>query len=459
MTNNDTNQKTNKSILSLPSLHRRGDALHRGNKVLIQKVLVHVALASVLLQHQNCGMKQNFEESKRESSSHSVPFTYSWVTDQYSTCNKQCGGGTQTRSLSCIRSTDNSAVSNGLCNALTKPQTQKSCNTQVCPSKCTKKTFTKKLIATEDTTTNNKQLDMLLVISDWGTMHRLSSKLATRLAGFANRLKNSNIDWQMCLTPASVESLELPSNSPFTGTRGYQGRPILWQGGNSGHILKKNSGNLNQIFIDTIDYLYHSYHGSPDIPSVQEGIKAMNLSIQNDNLYNCYRDKAALSVIVISNVDEYEYIGVDKYSYLSTSPESFIQTVKNSFPLGKRLTVNSIVTTDNQCKDLHSKEFPTLKNYGVNWIGTEYIKLSNLTGGSVQSICQSNYSIALNDIHKKIDQSLSGLPLACVPTSKPTVTVDYRDYPHVTVGGNQLFFNPAVEGPATIRGSYFCCGQ
>ena len=471
MINNDTNQKTSKSCLHL----------YRGNKALIQKVLVHVALASVLL---NCGMKQTFEESKRDLSSHSVPFTYSWVTDQYSTCNKQCGGGTQTRSLSCIRSTDNATVPNRHCSASIKPQTQRACNTQACPTynwrpnsyssctkqcgrgtqtrslscikstdnlpvshefcsasikpqtqracntqacplKCTKKTLYKKLTATEDTTKNN-QLDMLLVIDDSGSMQYESSMLAAKLNGFVNKLKNSGIDWQMCVTTTSV--------GVYNGRKGDDGRPIPWRGGNSGYILKKNSGNLNQIFIDTIGYLYtySRYVGGVRISRFnrEEGIKAMNLSVQDNSRSNCYRDKAALSVILISDEDESD-------SGPLNTPESFIQTVKDNFSPGKRLTVNSIVET---------------------W-AQEYIKLSNLTGGSVQGIGLNDYTIALNDIHKKINQSLSGLPLACVPTGKPTVTVDGRDYPHVTVSGNQLFFNPAVQGPATIRGSYFCCGQ
>ena len=127
------------------------------------------------------------------------------------------------------------------------------------------------------------------------------------------------------------------------------------------------------------------------------------------------------------------------------TPQSFIQTVKDNFSPGKRLTVNSIVKTNSL-----SPGFP---------IGHEYIKLSNLTGGSVQDIGLNDYTIALDDIYKKINQSLSRFLLSCLPTSKPTVTVDDRDYPHVTVGGNQFFFNPVVEGPATICGSYFCCGQ
>ena len=353
MINNNTNKRTKSP---LPIFLR----LYRGNKALIQKIFACTILTSVLLQHQNCGMKQTFEESKRALPSHSVELPSHSV-----------------------------------------------------PLKCTKKTLYKKLTATEDTTSN--QLDMLLVIDDSGSMNDLSSKLAARLNGFVHKLKNSGIDWQMCVTTAGTEA------TPYS--KGDNGRPIQWQGGNSGHILRKNSGNLNQIFIDTIDYLYRtSTH-------LAQGIKAMNLSIQKDNIYNCYRDKAALSVILISDANQETYYPEEG------TPQSFIQTVKDNFSPGKRLTVNSIVVKDELCR----------RELGFAEIGDDYIELSNLTGGSVQSICQSDYSIALNDIHKKIDQSLSGLPLACVPTSKPTVTVDGRDYTHnVTVNGNQLFFNPCT---------------
>ena len=379
-------------------------------------------------------------QTERVCNTNACPPTYNWKPNSYSSCTKQCGGGTQTRSLSCIRSTDNATVANAHCSASAKPQIERVCNTQA----ATRKTLYKKLTATEDTT--NNQLDMLLVIDDSGSMYDDSSRLAAKLNGFVNKLKNSGIDWQMCVTTTSAEDYQ---NDILGIRKGNYGRPISWRGGNSGYILKRNSGDLNQIFIDTIDYLYHPrYVGGVRIGGsfTEEGIKAMNLSVQDNSRSRCYRDKAALSVILISDENENQHTTIN--SHLKT-PQSFIQTVKDNFSPGKRLTVNSIVVKDELCK----------KQQGTATIGQEYITLSNLTGGSVQSICQSDYSIALNDIHNKIDQSLSGLPLACVPTSKPTVTVDYRAYTHVTVSGNQLFFNPIVQGPATIRGSYFCCGQ
>jgi hypothetical protein len=57
-------------------------------------------------------------------------FTYAWTTGSYGTCSKTCGGGTQTRPASCRRS-DGANVSQSFCSS-SKPQTTRSCNTQIC---------------------------------------------------------------------------------------------------------------------------------------------------------------------------------------------------------------------------------------------------------------------------------------------------------------------------------------
>ena len=288
-----------------------------------------------------------------------------------------------------------------------------------------RKTFTKIL------TTKKEQLDMLLVIDNSGSMRPKSTQLAERLEGFVNLLENSSIDWQMCLTTTD-------SND--------NGQHISWVGGNSGYILKKSSGRLNKIFIDTIASLFSSSYGRS---SVEKGIRAMNFSVK-DKSSNCYRDKAALSVIVISDEDEASFgISSRFYDKKINSPESFIQTVRNNFSPGKRLSVNSIVVVPGGL----------IKEGTWEKVGKEYIRLSNLTGGSVQDIGLNDYTIALDDIYKKIYQSLNGYTLSCAPKGKPKVTVDDRDYSrYVTVVDNRIIFDTAVTGPATIRGTYYCGG-
>ena len=59
-------------------------------------------------------------------------FSYAWVSDSWSACSSLCGGGTQTRNMSCMAS-DASKVADTFCSDVKPPSTQ-SCNTQACTS-------------------------------------------------------------------------------------------------------------------------------------------------------------------------------------------------------------------------------------------------------------------------------------------------------------------------------------
>jgi hypothetical protein len=62
-------------------------------------------------------------------------YSYRWAMSSYGTCSKTCGGGTQTRSVSCRRN-DGLSVSTSFCST-NKPQTTRSCNTQICSAEDT----------------------------------------------------------------------------------------------------------------------------------------------------------------------------------------------------------------------------------------------------------------------------------------------------------------------------------
>lgn len=102
---------------------------------------VFLALATLLLSFQNCSLssKNGFEASAQQEASAtpqpaglSGQTFYTWVGTNWNSCSVQCGGGTQTRNVSCQNS-NGDVVGENLCSQ-PKPATSQSCQTQACTS-------------------------------------------------------------------------------------------------------------------------------------------------------------------------------------------------------------------------------------------------------------------------------------------------------------------------------------
>lgn len=363
--------------------------------------------------------------------SQSCDYSYTWTNGSWGTCSETCGGGTQSRSLGCQRD-DGVYVPHTLCTG-SAPPVVRACNTQACVPTCTPNNISETVPA------STNQLDVLLVVDDSGSMAQDNARLAAKLGGFVNRLNNSNIDWQMCVTTTDVDY--------------FQGRPLEWKGSNSGgHILKKTSGSLSSIFRDTMAWIGSGFS------SDEQAIKAINLSLKDNNRSNCYRQNAGLAVIIISDEDERSVGGFEalhplQYKPLGilNKPATVTKTLKEVFGTGKRFTVHPIIVKDSHCKAQQDAQGE------MSFYGTKYQKLYERNGGSLHSICEPDFSIALNQCHTSIVASLGTVKLNCVPTENPSVMVNGSNYSgNTSLVGDELIFNPVVNGPATITGSYCC---
>lgn len=58
-------------------------------------------------------------------------WTYSWKIGEWGECDKPCGGGTQLRSVECLRS-DSIIKPDAFCSDIVKPETDRICNPQSC---------------------------------------------------------------------------------------------------------------------------------------------------------------------------------------------------------------------------------------------------------------------------------------------------------------------------------------
>jgi len=55
-----------------------------------------------------------------------------WLTRRWRRCDKRCGGGTQYRSVNCVRAKDNALISHSYCRPESKPEHLRACNTKKC---------------------------------------------------------------------------------------------------------------------------------------------------------------------------------------------------------------------------------------------------------------------------------------------------------------------------------------
>ncbi|XP_059058317.1 papilin-like [Achroia grisella] len=88
---------------------------------------------SLLLQDENVGIK--YEYSIAPELLPVADQKYHWVYDNFTPCSATCGGGFQTRNVTCRSREELDIVEEGLCEEVLRPPSNQSCNIDACPAK------------------------------------------------------------------------------------------------------------------------------------------------------------------------------------------------------------------------------------------------------------------------------------------------------------------------------------
>lgn len=365
-------------------------------------------------------------------------YTYAWEAQAWSTCTKDCGGGVQTRSVTCKRN-DGVYVDVSYCPAASKPTTSQTCNAQACPTGGTPVT------QTATVTPAQNLLDVILVVDDSNSMANDQAKLASRLSQFVNDLDALGIDYQICLTTTDITY--------------YKGSPIKWSSGQ--YVLNKNTPNKSSVFVNTVNSL------GAEWSSDEQGIKATYMMIRDfgpNSGTGCFRPKATLTVIEISDEDERSVGGNQalsqaQYQPLTAEnmPDNLIALVRSTFDSSgfvKPFIWNSIIVRpgDTACQQKQDAE----GNGAPSFQGALLAQLSNKTNGQIASICDEDYAQNMKLIKDRVVNSMPGLTLQCVPTDSPQVSFNPPFTTSVTRTGDQLKFNPALPENTQVTVRYTC---
>lgn len=301
----------------------------------------------------------------------------------------------------------------------------------------------------------NKQVDFLIVFDDSNSMMPDLQKLAAGLGTFVTSLEASDIDWQVCMTTTRT----------FTDSSGasYWGKSFNWVGytpaaGVPATLLKRGTTNLDSIFINTVNSLTIGGAGSGDERAIRAAHDHFKVNAPGAVGANgCYRNGAAVSVIIVSNEDE-RSVGGDQSKVKPTDangsyqpleaedlPVNLVSQSQASFGSDVRFTFNSIIVKpgDSSCEAQQDAASTSPSHEGVI-----YSQASNMTEGGIGSICDANFANSLNTFKDKIVNSMSHMTLQCEPdTTTMKISINGQPFTDYTVSGDILKFKtPLVEG-------------
>ncbi len=249
------------------------------------------------------------------------------------------------------------------------------------------------------------QADILFVIDNSISMAEEQAEMGRRISHFFSRLQN--LDWKVGIITTDPYALD-----PQTQIANPYADGSLLQFPDSSYWLD-SSLSLNQarsLFAQTIQ---RDEEGNGHERGIRNTYRAIERSLQpeansaNRRLHEFFRDRASLSVVLISDENETLLDGVgnllpEGFKSEGTNLVDFVSQTWGSY---KKFQYNSVVVLPG--------DYDCLGQYES--FGEAYIELSELTGGAVENICAADYTGALRNIAAGVINLQKVYSLQCQP--------------------------------------------
>jgi hypothetical protein len=257
----------------------------------------------------------------------------------------------------------------------------------------------------------DKKVDILIVVDNSGSMSFEQNNMASRVRNMLAILRG--FDYRIAVTTTD------PNTTRKSGGRTFYGDgdliPIHGQNG----ALWVDSNLDEQIAQNALGLTLQR----PEVGSGSEqGIKATYRFIERattpgNPLSTFFREGANFSTLVIS--DEDESANTEK-----NDPEKLLALISSKFNQQKAYSFHSIITKpgDTAC----------FNGEGATY-GHRYKKISDLTGGVIGSVCESDYAAQVQGISTSIRDLIKQFTLTCSPLPEFPITIKKNG---VTYSGN-----------------------
>lgn len=293
-----------------------------------------------------------------------------------------------------------------------------------------------------------RAVDLLFVIDNSASMADELIALGSRFSDFSQAL--AGLDWQICLTTTDADE--------------QAGRLIEWKSGLK--ILKPTTGHAADLFKNKLN----SFAETPSGSGFEQPIKSVNKAFLMANSENsdCFRPGINKSVLIITDEDELSdgwIIRADEpVSGLTPTalnfPNSLITTVKNQFPWNA-INVNAIAIKENDtvCLDEQRRK-NGIYDFRSGYPAVRVSEAALISQGTVQSICERDYSTSMMSIGNSIRESLFSTELNCAESEAKIISINYLNSMHsdrrYEIAGTRLNFYPALTASEQAEVQFSC---